>query len=250
MCTLVILRRPCHDWPVLVAANRDEMLDRDWAAPARHWPDRADIVAGRDNLAGGSWLGVNDTGVIAGILNRMGSLGPSDDKRSRGELVLEALDHTDAAEAAEALMSLDGDAYRPFNLVITDNCDAFWLRHDGAGPISCHAIPPGFSMFAAGDRNDAESARVQNHLPRFEGAALPDPESGEWGEWEKLLASQEFFENSNSHEGAMCVKTLFGFGTVNASLIALPAPSKAVGRPVWRFAAGPPGQNSYVTIDI
>ncbi len=250
MCTLVILRRPGHDWPILVAANRDEMLDRDWSGPARHWPDRADIVAGRDNLAGGSWLGVNDTGVIAGILNRMGSLGPSDDKRSRGELVLEALDHTDAAEAAEALMSLDGDAYRPFNLVITDNCDAFWLRHDGAGPISCHAIPPGFSMFAAGDRNDAESARVQNHLPRFEGAALPDPESGEWGEWEKLLASQEFFENSNSHEGAMCVKTLFGFGTVNASLIALPAPSKAVGRPVWRFAAGPPDQNSYVTIDI
>ncbi|MBT3927798.1 MAG: hypothetical protein HOM52_06090 [Rhodospirillaceae bacterium] len=250
MCTLVILRRPGHDWPILVAANRDEMFERDWSGPARHWPDRADIVAGRDNLAGGSWLGVNDSGVIAGILNRMGSLGPSEDKRSRGELVLEALDHGDAADAAEALMALNGDAYRPFNLVVADNSDAFWLRHDGAGPIGCQAIPPGFSMFTARERNDAESARVQNHLPRFEQAAVPDPNDGDWGEWEKLLASKEFSENSNSHEGAMCVKTIFGFGTVNASLIALAAPEAAARRPLWRFSAGPPDENSFVNIDI
>ena len=93
MCTLVILYRPDHDWPVLIAANRDEMLDRAWSAPARHWPDRPEVVAGRDKLAGGSWLGVNDHGVAAGILNRLGSLGPDANKRTRGELVLEALDH-------------------------------------------------------------------------------------------------------------------------------------------------------------
>ena len=102
MCTLVMLFRPGHEWPLLIAANRDEMLDRTWSAPARHWPDRPEVVAGRDELAGGSWLGVNDDGVVAGILNRMGSLGPGDGKRTRGELVLEALDHSDAAAAAEA----------------------------------------------------------------------------------------------------------------------------------------------------
>ena len=250
MCTLVILRRPGHDWPVLVAANRDEMLDRDWSAPARHWPDRGDIVAGQDNLAGGSWLGINDTGVIAGILNRMGSLGPSDGKRSRGELVLEALDHTDAALAVEALMALNSEAYRPFNLIVADNSDAFWLRHDGTGPITRHAIPAGISMFTAGERNDPDSARVRAHLPRFEGAAAPDPEGGDWNTWEKLLASQEFSDSSNSHEGAMCVTTTFGFGTVNASLFALPAPNQANRRPVWRFAGGPPNQYSFSIIDI
>ena len=82
MCTLVMLCRPGHEWPVLMAANRDEMLDRTWSAPARHWPDRPEVVAGRDELAGGSWLGINDYGVVAGILNRMGSLGPSDGKRA------------------------------------------------------------------------------------------------------------------------------------------------------------------------
>ena len=89
MCTLVILRRPGHDWPLIVAANRDEMSDRPWAAPGRHWNDRVEAVAGRDEVAGGTWLGLNDWGVIAGVLNRPGSLGPEAGLRSRGELPLD-----------------------------------------------------------------------------------------------------------------------------------------------------------------
>ena len=48
MCTVVILRRPGHPWPIVFAANRDEMLDRPWQAPGRHWPDRPEVVAGLD----------------------------------------------------------------------------------------------------------------------------------------------------------------------------------------------------------
>ena len=102
MCTLVLLRRPAHDWPLIIAANRDEMVDRPALPPARHWPDRSEIVAGLDRLAGGSWLGLNDWGVAAAVLNRQGSLGPAAGRRSRGELVLEALDHADAVAAATA----------------------------------------------------------------------------------------------------------------------------------------------------
>jgi len=82
MCTLVILRRPEHDWPVIIGANRDEMIDRPWQPPGRHWPDRPEVVAGLDTLAGGSWLGINDWGVAAAVLNRHGSLGPAPDRRS------------------------------------------------------------------------------------------------------------------------------------------------------------------------
>ena len=74
MCTLVILRRPDHSWPVLIGANRDEMIDRASKPPGRHWPDRPELVAGLDLLAGGSWLGINDWGVAAAVLNRHGSL--------------------------------------------------------------------------------------------------------------------------------------------------------------------------------
>ena len=38
MCTLVILRRPGHDWPVVIAANRDEMIDRPWLTPGATGP--------------------------------------------------------------------------------------------------------------------------------------------------------------------------------------------------------------------
>src|SRR5258707_8561127 len=88
MCTLVILRRPEHDWPVIIGANRDEMIERPAKPPGRHWADRAEVVAGLDLLAGGSWLGINDWGVAAAILNRHGSLGPAARLRSRGGLVL------------------------------------------------------------------------------------------------------------------------------------------------------------------
>ncbi|MGY9055065.1 MAG: NRDE family protein, partial [Alphaproteobacteria bacterium] len=36
MCTVVILRRPGHAWPLLMAANRDEMRGRAWSPPGRH----------------------------------------------------------------------------------------------------------------------------------------------------------------------------------------------------------------------
>src|SRR6266403_1575729 len=124
MCTLVILRRPEHRWPVVIRANRDEMIYRPWQPPGRHWPDRPEVVARLDTLAGGSGLGINDWGVAAAVLNRHGSLGPAPDRRSRGELVLEALDHADAAAAARALADLDPAAYRTFNLIVADEREA------------------------------------------------------------------------------------------------------------------------------
>src|SRR5260221_9874812 len=129
MCTLAILRRPGDEWPVVIGANRDEMIDRPALPPGRHWPDRPEVIAGLDQLAGGSWLGLNDWGVAAAVLNRHGSLGPAAGLRSRGELVLEALDHADAAAAAAALSQLDPTAYRTLNPIVADNPDGVWLRH-------------------------------------------------------------------------------------------------------------------------
>ena len=179
MCTVVILRRPGDAWPLLLAGNRDERIDRPWRPPGRHWPDRPEVVAGLDVEAGGSWLGVNDHGVVAAVLNRVDTLGPLPGKRSRGELVLEALDHAEAAEAAEALLDLDPRAYRPFNLVVADAEAAFWLRHaagDGAA-VEAHPIPPGLSMLSARELNDTASPRLRRYLPRFRVAPCPIPGS-------------------------------------------------------------------------
>lgn len=248
MCTLIILRRPDADWPVLIAANRDEMLDRAWLPPARHWPDRGDVVAGLDRLAGGSWLGANDAGVVAGVLNRTDSLGSDPDKRSRGELVLEALDHADAALAADALSDLNGDAYRPFNMVVADNRDAYWLRSRGNGaPVERFEIAPGLSMLTAHELNDPASPRIRRHLSAFRAASPPDPGHDDWRAWQTLMADRSF-DPADGPTGAMNITTQTGFGTSSSSLIALPAPG-ADDRPWhWLFGAGAPDRAPYQPI--
>jgi Transport and Golgi organisation 2 len=247
MCTLVMLRRPGHDWPVLVGANRDEMLQRPWRPPGRHWPDRPEVVAGLDELAGGSWFGLNDHGVVAGILNRMGTLGPEAGRRSRGELVLEALDHADAADAAAALSHIEPRAYRPFNLIVADNRDAFWLRHadaSGATPVEARALPPGLSMIAARDLDDETAPRIRAYLPRFRAAPAPDPELGDWSAWEALLDSRAF-DAVVGPGGAMAFEMDNGFATVSTALVALPANPSETARPVFRFATRRPAFSGY-----
>ncbi|MCC7167931.1 MAG: NRDE family protein, partial [Rhodospirillales bacterium] len=175
MCTIVLNFRPGHSWPLLAGANRDEMVNRPWQGPARHWPDRPDCVAGLDVLAKGSWLGVNDEGVMAAMLNRFASLGPAPGKRSRGELVLDALDHAEASEAARALADLDPQAYRPFNMVIGDWKSLYWLRHDGEH-LEARPIAPGFHMLTAHELDDRQSPRIAAYLDPFREAPTPDPD--------------------------------------------------------------------------
>lgn len=247
MCTLIVLYRPAHEWPVLIAANRDEMLNRPWQPPGRHWPDRPNVVAGLDELGGGSWFGLNDDGVAAGIMNRAGTLGPAADKRSRGELVLEALDHADAKTAAEALSHIDPAAYRAFNLVIADCRRVYWLRYDESrdqGRIDVTPLTPGNSMLTAYDLNDEASARIRRYLPQVRAAAVPDPARDDWSAWERLLGNRDADANAE-REGAMNVVTDFGFGTVSSSLLALPAPERYGVKPRLRFAAGRPDQAEF-----
>jgi Transport and Golgi organisation 2 len=246
MCSVVILRRPGHDWPVIFAANRDEMNDRAWLPPGRHWPDRPQVVAGLDQLAGGSWLGLNDHGLIAGVMNRVRTLGPSPGKRSRGELVLEALDHADASEAAAALARLEPAAYRPFNLVLADNRAGFWLHNDGAR-IAVEALPPGLSMITAHDRNDAAgSRRIRHFLPLFAAAPAPEPAADDWRAWQALLASRAFGAGGGPHD-AMTILGENGFETLSSALIALPA-AGLERPPIWRFAAGRPDRTPYLSV--
>jgi uncharacterized protein with NRDE domain len=233
MCTLVILRRPGHRWPVLIGANRDEMIDRPSRAPARHWPDRPEVVGGLDVLAGGSWLGVNDWGVAAAVLNRQGSLGPAPDRRSRGELVLEALDHADAVAAAEALSHLDPEAYRTFNLIVADERDGFWLRHAGGRRVDPHPLKDGLSIIASGDVDDLRIRRLELALPAFREWPAPDPDRDDWSAWESLLGSTR----APSGEPATAAMRFRdgGYGTVSSALIALPARGEDR-NPVYRFA--------------
>jgi hypothetical protein len=234
MCTLVILRRPGDEWPVVIGANRDEMIDRPALPPGRHWPDRPEVIAGLDQLAGGSWLGLNDWGVAAAVLNRHGSLGPAPGQRSRGELVLEALDHADAVSAASALSDLDPAAYRTFNLIIADNRDAFWLRHAGADTVEVHPIKEGLSLIAAGDLDDFVTPRLAFGLIPFSAAPAPDAD-GSWGTWEALLSDDQPPLGAPA-DAAIRFGRPRGFATVSSALISLPAEPSPQHPAIFRFA--------------
>ncbi len=217
MCTVVVLVRPGHAWPVLLAANRDEMLDRAWDPPGAWWPEYPELVGGRDRSAGGTWMAMQG-GRVAAVLNRPGSLGPAAGKRSRGELPLLAL--------RDDVRTLDAGQYRPFNMVLADRGGAQFVRGDGLGQPVVRALPPGLSIVTAYDPNDPASPRAMAQLPRFAAAGVPEPP--DWAAWERLL-----LDSSGERNEALFVRPEHGFGTVFSSLAGLPA----MGSPVWLFAS-------------
>jgi uncharacterized protein with NRDE domain len=130
MCTLVFWYRAFEGIPMIVAANRDEDLRRPSAPPSVRQLSRRRVVCPTDLLAGGTWLGVNDRRVFAAITNR--AWNPKQEgRRSRGGLVLEALNHDDAEEAAAAIASLDPQRENAFHLAIADEKSAHLVLCDG-----------------------------------------------------------------------------------------------------------------------
>ena len=237
MCTVITLQRPGSTWPLLLAANRDEMLDRPWDPPAPYWPDLPRVVAGRDRTAGGTWMGANADGVVAAVLNRPGSLGPAAGKRSRGEIPLLALGQATAAAAAAMVAQLDGRRFRSFNLVIADRAAVWFVRNDDDGCIAARELSPGLHMITAHDPDDFASPRVSRHLPRFLAAAPPDPP--DWRDWARLLADEE-----GPRDASISVPPANGFGTACASLLGLPAE----GPPAWWFAPGRAGHTAFAPL--
>jgi hypothetical protein len=230
---------------LLLAANRDERLDRAWDAPAGWWPDRPDVVGGRDRSAGGTWMALGARGVVAAALNRPGSLGPAPGKRSRGELPLAAADAPDARSAARCIAALPAAEWRPFNLVIADAREAYFLRGLGAGAIEIAALPEGLSMVTAHDPNDPDSPRIRRHLPRFRAAPPPEPSAGDWRSWEALLAD----DTPDPVDGAAAMLNIAptgGFGTVCSSLVAL----GGEGAVLWRFCPGRPEPGRFAPLPL
>jgi hypothetical protein len=242
MCTVILLRRPDHAFPLLVAANRDERLDRAWDPPAARWPGHPDVIGGQDRTAGGSWMALGPTGVLAAVLNRPGSLGPAAGKRSRGELPLMAAAAGTAEAATAAILALDAGQWRAFNMVIADSRQAFFLRGLGTGRPEATPLPEGLSMVTAHDPNDPTSPRTRRHLPRFR--ATPPPAPPDWSGWEALLADDTFDPAIGPAE-TLNVPPINGFGTVCASLLGFGAD----GSRQWLFCPGRPGSAPFVPVE-
>jgi len=112
------------DYPLIIAANRDEYFSRPTQAPT-WWPEAPHLFAGKDLQAGGTWLGHNKKNRVAGITNLRCPELHLTGAKSRGDLVKRFLDiDTDNTEVAmaefTAFLTASYDQYNPFNIVFGD----------------------------------------------------------------------------------------------------------------------------------
>lgn len=119
MCTVIIGYKLFPRHPLVIAANRDELLDRASEPPSEGTLGGIRTIAPRDLQRGGTWIRVNERGVFAAVTNRhdVASVGG---QRSRGELVNRALAMGEDAGTAALYASRKDDArsFNGYNLVI------------------------------------------------------------------------------------------------------------------------------------
>jgi uncharacterized protein with NRDE domain len=151
MCTIAALRGVHPAFPLVVAANRDEFYARTARAPSHrgHTRDGDALWAGEDAQAGGTWMGVTARGFFVGVTNQRSLAPRAEGRRSRGEVVLEAL-RAGSADAAEALLrAIAPTQYNPFNLLFGHAHDlrVAYVR-DAPGSLEVHPLPPGIHVLA------------------------------------------------------------------------------------------------------
>ncbi len=233
MCTLIVLHCCLPGAPLVVAANRDEFMDRPAEGPKLRETPHGPIVAPRDVRAGGTWLGVNGSGVFAALTNRRCE-DPDPQRRSRGLLVMDALAASSAADAAKRMRVLNRRAYNPFNLVVADRFEAHVVTYDE----SPHhwALDPG--VHVVGNVAPGTATPKIDHLQEaVEKAAAGRPDT----------LVDRLAEICRGHDGGgdalrdTCVHA-GPYGTRSSTLLWL---GREAGESVLRFSEGPPCENEY-----
>ncbi|MFI5397322.1 MAG: NRDE family protein [Candidatus Binatia bacterium] len=249
MCTLAIYFHTSPDFPVVVAANRDEFYDRP-ATPPTRLVDDPWIVAGHDVRAGGTWLGVNAHDVVAGILNRRTSRPPDPDRRSRGLLCLEALQEPSVVAACARVLRDPGNLYNPFNLLIAST-DASCVIGNSSGAMVQTTLEPGLHLLTNLELNDPECPRIAKSYGLFDAlrSALAYDTLDRFLRGLRTILSDHSTPLDPRADGPpnnLCVHTE-RFGTRSSSVLLY---SAREGRFRMWHAAGAPCQTGYVEIAL
>lgn len=134
MCLILLAYRQHPQYPLILAANRDEFYRRP-SAPLDFWEDAPQVLAGRDLVAGGTWLGATRTGRFAALTNvrEPGLQNPT--APSRGALAADFLRGSVSAEAYLEALRPRADAFNGFNLLLGDGQGVYDFSNRGDGRI-------------------------------------------------------------------------------------------------------------------
>lgn len=166
MCTLVVLWQAHPSAGLVLALNRDEYLARR-TAPLARWDD-APIVAGRDLESGGTWFGVGAR-VVAGITNHRSGMASPRGTRSRGELVVDALQRQSVDDVRASLGARAMADYGGFHLLASDGHTLSVFSNRG-GTLEEVQAAPGVHVlgnFGLDDEHDPVVATVGAEVRRF-----------------------------------------------------------------------------------
>ncbi|GAB4268661.1 MAG: NRDE family protein [Deferrisomatales bacterium] len=232
MCTLHLFFHVFDDAPVVFAANRDENLDRAWRGPEL-LSTLPRIYGPRDLTAGGTWLGVNEAGLLVSLANHEGTLSRNPSLCSRGTIVLEALRHEHADEA-RAFAEWVAPTCKAYTLVIAGSDKAYVVDHGEGGTLT-YRLLPGCHVITNARFRDPDDPKAKRSLRRMEALAAapraPSPEA-----LFRFLADHD----SDAPEATpLCIHPEPGsrFGTSSASVLRIGEKGRFQG--FW-FCPGPP----------
>ncbi len=206
MCLILFAYRMHPTYRLIVAANRDEFYGRP-TAPAQYWEDEPAILAGRDLLKMGTWMGVTTTGRFAALTNVRNPREDPSGKRSRGELVADYLKGDVMPKRYMEQAAHVRDNFPGYNLLVWDRDELYYYSNVGGAPerlepgvygVSNHLLNTPWPKVVRGreglavllEGNDEQLADRLFELLRHAEPA-PDerlPRTGVSLEWERLLS--------------------------------------------------------------
>ncbi len=223
MCLILFAWQQHPDYPLIVAANRDEFHQRPTAA-AQFWPDAPELCAGRDLHSGGTWLGVTRTGRFAAVTNYREAPKRGQFDTSRGALVTDFLRSSVSVPAQLQHCQQTAARYDGYNLLLAANGELAYVSNRGGAArlldagvygLSNHLLDTAWYKVQAGKQ-------VMQHALSLTGEALvaalfagladetrpPDellPNTGVDFDWERLLSARFIVDENYGTRSATVV---------------------------------------------
>jgi hypothetical protein len=221
------------DAPVLVAANREERYDRPTLVPSIQ-SGKPRVLCGIDELAGGTWLGVNQNGLFVGVCNRPKVM-PTFISRSRGLLCRDMLRAESSRAAVDLCLeeTLSGK-YNGANFIVAD-AEGAWAIH-ASDDVNVVELDEGLNIISSMDVNDASDERGQMARRLLTLQTLDSPV--------KFLAiASKVFARAPSPPGRPSIVIREkDHGTVSSTLISL---GKKPRDAIYQYAGGAPDRHGH-----
>ena len=233
MSLLAILYQLVPESPILVAANREEKLERVCPTPSIQ-SGKPRILASIDQQTGGTYLGVNQAGMFCGLTTRRKMYVPPTPK-SRSALCREMLKTNSSRQAVDlALEELDANQYDGANFVVAD-AESGWVIHAG-NDVNVVQLKEGLSIIGQMDVDDPidERATLARRLLTLQMLDSPI----------KFLAvASKVFARSPVGGGrpGMVIREP-NYGTVSSTLISLGQKPRDA---IYQYSNGAPDQSKF-----